>query len=87
MGSTQNKNKNNTMRYILDIAQTDETPAQFMQDFCETMGDRVVTIVCIDETNDNQFHNDTTKNTLTEAQLQRYSDYCHCEDQTKPIKQ
>mgnify|MGYP000026351715 FL=1 len=72
------------MRYILDIAQTNETPAnyakKFMQDFCETMEDHIVTIVCIDETNDNQFHNDPTKNTLTDTQLQRYSDYCHRED-------
>ena len=72
------------MRYILDIAQTDKTPTdyakKFMQDFCETMEDHIVTIVCIDKTNDNQFHNDNTKNTLTDAQLQSYTDYCHHEE-------
>ena len=72
------------MRYILDIADMTDSPTtyskEFMDELCETMGDHVITIVCIDETNDNQFHNDPTKNTLTDTQLQRYSDYCHRED-------
>ena len=28
---------------------------------------------------DNQFHNDPKKNTLTDAQIQSYSDYCESE--------
>ena len=72
------------MRYILDIADTTGAPAnyakEFMEEICETMGDHIITIVCIDETNDNQFHDDLTQNTLTDAQLQRYTDYCHDEE-------
>ena len=72
------------MRYILDIAELTNSPAtfskDFMDEFCETMCDHVITIVCIDETNDNQFHDDPTKNTLSDEQLQRYLDYCHREE-------
>lgn len=69
------------MRYILDIADTTGAHAkEFMEEICETMADHIITIVCIDETNTNQFHDDPTKNTLTDAQLQRYTDYCHSEE-------
>ncbi len=77
-----NRNQNNnTMRYILDIADpTGAHAKEFMEEICETMADHIITIVCIDETNTNQFHDDSAKNTLTDAQLQRYTDYCHSEE-------
>ena len=67
------------MRIILDIANQAD-PATTLQSVVDALSPETVSVVCIDETNDNQFHDDPTKNTLTDAQLQRYTDYCHHEE-------
>ena len=67
------------MRIILDIANQDN-PNLTLLNIIDALIDKTASVVCIDETNTNQFHNDTTKNTLTDEQLQRYHDYCHSEE-------
>ena len=73
------------MRYILDIADCVSSPEnyheKFMEEFGEVMCNHVFTIVCIDETNDNQFHDDYTKNVLTDEQIKRHHDWCHSVNQ------
>ena len=73
------------MRIILDIANQDN-PNLTLLNIIDALIDKTASVVCIDETNTNQFHNDTTKNTLTDEQLQRYNDYCHSEEQHNQTK-
>jgi hypothetical protein len=67
-------------RFILDVANTkyegDLDTKAFMEELCERYGNRFVSVVCIDKTNDNQFHDDDyTKNKLTKEQIQNYNNY------------
>lgn len=66
------------MRIILDIANQNNVN-QALINVTDALSEYTVSAVCIDETNDNQFHNDPKKNTLTDAQIQSYSDYCESE--------
>ena len=67
-------------RFILDVANTKyegnlDTKA-FMEELCEKFGNHFLSVVCVDKTNDNQFHDDDyTKNKLTKEQIQNYNDY------------
>jgi hypothetical protein len=67
-------------RFILDIANTEfegdlDTKA-FMNDLCEKYGNHILSIVCIDKTNENQFHDeDYRKNKLSKTQIKNYNDY------------
>ena len=66
-------------RFILDVANTkydgDLDTKAFMEELCDRFGNHFVSVVCIDKTNDNQFHEDTEKNKLTKEQIQNYNDY------------
>lgn len=67
-------------RFILDVANTkyegDLDTKAFMEELCERFGNHFLSVVCIDKTNDNQFHDDDyTKNKLTKEQIQNYNDY------------
>ena len=67
-------------RFILDVANTkgdgDLDTKAFMEELCERFGNHFLSVVCVDKTNDNQFHDDDyTKNKLTKEQIQNYNDY------------
>jgi hypothetical protein len=67
-------------RFILDVANTkfegDLDTKVFMEELCEKFGNHFLSVVCVDKTNDNQFHDDDyTKNKLTKEQIQNYNDY------------
>ena len=67
-------------RFILDVANTkyegDLDTKVFMEELCERFGNHFLSVVCIDKTNDNQFHDDDyTKNKLTKEQIQNYNNY------------
>jgi len=66
-------------RFILDIANTkfkgDLNTKAFMEELCEKYGNHFVSIVCIDETNDNQFYDESIKNRLSKNQVKNYNDY------------
>ena len=67
-------------RFILDVANTkyegDLDTKAFMEELCEKFGNHFLNVVCVDKTNDNQFHDDDyTKNKLTKEQIQNYNDY------------
>jgi hypothetical protein len=67
-------------RFILDVANTkyegDLDTKAFMEELCERFGNHFLSVVCIDKTNDNQFHDDDyTKNKLTKEQIQNYNNY------------
>lgn len=67
-------------RFILDVANTrfdgDLDTKAFMNDLCEKYGNHFVSIVCIDKSNENQFHDDDyTKNKLSKEQIQSYNNY------------
>lgn len=67
-------------RFILDVANTkyegDLDTKAFMEELCERFGNHFLSVVCIDKTNDNQFHDDNyLKNKLTKEQIQNYNDY------------
>jgi hypothetical protein len=66
-------------RFILDVANTEyegdlDTKA-FMVELCERLGNHFISVVCIDKTNENQFHEDLTKNKLTKNQINSYNEY------------
>jgi hypothetical protein len=66
-------------RFILDVANTEwegqvDTKA-FMKDLCDKYGNYFLSVVCIDKTNDNQFHDDSLKNKLSKKQIKVYNDY------------
>jgi hypothetical protein len=61
------------MRFILDIAnKTDSKPE--MQKIIDFLSDEIATINCIDESNSNQFYEETEKNILTQKQIKTYND-------------
>jgi hypothetical protein len=67
-------------RFILDVANTkhegDLDTKAFMEELCERFGNHFLSVVCIDKTNDSQFHDDDyTKNKLTKEQIQNYNNY------------
>jgi len=67
-------------RFILDVANTkfegDLDTKVFMEELCEKFGNHFLSVVCVDKTNDSQFHDDDyTKNKLTKEQIQNYNDY------------
>jgi len=66
-------------RFILDVANTNgdgelDTKA-FMEELCERFGNHFLSVVCVDKTNDSQFHEDAKKNKLSKEQIQNYNDY------------
>jgi len=56
-------------RFLFDIANL-KNPQKFMEELCGEFSDDIVTIQCLDESNDNQFHDDPTKNRLTKKQIE-----------------
>jgi nicotinic acid phosphoribosyltransferase len=64
-------------RFILDVANTnkDLDTKAFMEELCEKFGNHFLSVVCVDKTNDSQFHDDAKKNKLSKEQIQNYNDY------------
>ncbi len=62
------------MRIILDIATTQDKK-EVLNRLIDHYSGEIATAVCIDTTNKAQFHNDTSKNKLTDEQIQAFSDY------------
>ena len=66
-------------RFILDVANTkydgDLDTKAFMKELCDRFGNYFVSVVCIDKTNDNQFHDDAEENKLSKTQIQNYNNY------------
>lgn len=52
-------------RFILDVANTkyegNLDNKAFMEELCDKFGNHFLSVVCIDKTNDNQFHDDAKK--------------------------
>lgn len=63
------------MRIILDIANKDN-PKQVLDALVKSLDNETVSAVCIDETNENQFHEDMTQNVLSKKQIKTYKNYC-----------
>jgi hypothetical protein len=62
-------------RFILDIANLDsEKINMVMETICELSSGEIFTIHCIDETNDNQFYDDSTKNILSKKQIANHKE-------------
>jgi len=62
-------------RFILDIANLDsEKVDKVMEAICELGSGEILTIHCIDETNENQFHEDSIDNALSEKQITSYNE-------------
>ena len=61
------------MRFILDIANKTESKPE-MEKIIDFLSDEIATINCIDESNSNQFYEETEKNILTEKQIKTYND-------------
>ena len=62
-------------RFILDVANLDRDGIKKVLTKCSNeslMGD-MVTITCIDETNENQFYNDGSLNFLSKDQINKYN--------------
>jgi len=60
------------MRFILDIANK-TNPKHECQKIIDFLSNEIATIHCIDETNNNQFHNEEEKNILSEEQIRKYN--------------
>ena len=63
-------------RFILDVASVDSEKAKkIIKDLLNDtfLAKEVVTITCIDETNNNQFYEETKNNTLTKEQIENYN--------------
>ena len=68
-------------RFILDVANlTEEEVDKVVSEVCSNLeyeGFPLVTIRCIDTSNDNQFHSDGSgTNVLTEAQINSHNTFC-----------
>ena len=65
------------MRFILGIDSHKTEPKTEMSKIIQLLEDKVATIVCIDETNTNQFYSEsgTGSNDLTEVQINKFSEY------------
>ena len=66
-------------RFILDVANTkyegDLDTKAFMEELCDKFGNHILSVVCVDKTNDNQFHDIAKKNKLSKEQIQYYNNY------------
>jgi hypothetical protein len=66
-------------RFILDVANTkyegDLDTKAFMEELCDKFGNHFLSVICVDKTNDNQFHDDAKKNKLSKEQIQNYNNY------------
>ena len=66
-------------RFILDVANTkyegDLDTKAFMEELCDKFGNHILSVVCVDKTNDNQFHDNAKKNKLSKEQIQNYNNY------------
>tara|TARA_B110001454_G_C12701774_1_gene426861 strand:- start:442 stop:663 length:222 start_codon:yes stop_codon:yes gene_type:complete len=62
-------------RFILDVANLDEEGIKKVLTNCadESLMGNMVTITCIDETNENQFYNDESQNFLSKEQINKYN--------------
>jgi len=61
-------------RFILDVANLDPRHCrEFMQKVVEANSKEVLTISCVDDSNQSQFHTDETKNRLTSDQWKKYN--------------
>lgn len=63
-------------RFILDVGNLKEDRIwKFVKDLFDTeiIKYETATIHCIDETNENQFHNDDRKNRLSKKQIETYN--------------
>lgn len=65
-------------RFILDVANLDDTGIQVVLDAVDSvLGHHVLSMFCIDETNDNQFYsNGEGTNQLTKEQIDRFNKVC-----------
>lgn len=61
------------MRFILDIANKTESKPE-MEKIINFLSDEIATINCIDESNSNQFYEETENNILTDKQIKTYND-------------
>ena len=66
-------------RFILDVANTrfdgDLNTKAFMEELCERYGNHFVSVVCVDNTNNNQFYDEPIKNKLSKTQIDNYNNY------------
>jgi hypothetical protein len=62
-------------RFILDVANLDEEGVKKVLTNCcdESLMGNMVTITCIDKTNENQFYNDESQNYLSKEQVHNYN--------------
>jgi hypothetical protein len=61
-------------RFILDVANCDKEEAnKVMERVVEELGDKIASITLVDVSNDNQFHEDATKNVLSEKQINNFN--------------
>lgn len=72
-------------RFILDVASfginNEEDIQEIQKKVTDLLSDRITTVYCIDETNDNQFYSDEDlengkTNNLTIKQIERFSKNC-----------
>ena len=61
-------------RFILDVANCDKKEAnKVMERVVEELGDKIASITLVDVSNDNQFHEDASKNVLTKKQINNFN--------------
>lgn len=61
-------------RFVLDVANcTEEQTQNIMKLICSMLSSKVVTIQVVDRTNDGQFHEDESKNVLTQEQIDNFN--------------
>ena len=61
-------------RFILDIANLNESEIKEIMNLITKnyFANKIVSIYCIDRTNENQFYEDTFKNNLSKKQIKNY---------------
>ena len=65
-------------RFILDVANLrlnkgEEGCKNFMEELTEIYASKVISIHCIDESNDNQFYEENYLNTLSKVQIENFN--------------
>ena len=61
-------------RFILDVANCDKKEAnKVMERVVEELGDKIASITLVDVSNDNQFHEEASKNVLSEKQINNFN--------------
>jgi len=65
-------------RFILDVAnfklnEGEEWCKNLMKDLTENYASKIISIHCIDKSNDNQFHEENYLNTLSEMQIKNFN--------------